>query len=64
MARDPRALPAPDVRELPADEAWRALFDEFGVLESAPTEPMPLALEVIEDEAFFIRVKRALGTRK
>lgn len=63
-ARDPRALPAPDVRELPDDEAWRAMFDTFGVLDSAPTEPMPLELEVIEGEAFLVRALRVLGVRK
>ena len=63
-ARVKPLIPAGEATELPDDEAWRAMFDTFGVLDSAPTEPMPLELEVIEGEAFRVRALRVLGVRK
>lgn len=35
-------IPTGQARELPDDEAWRALFDDFGLFDSEPTAPMPL----------------------
>lgn len=41
-------IPVPVAVELPDDEAWRALFEEFGVLDDQPTMPMPLEPETEE----------------
>jgi len=45
-ARVKPLIPAGEATELPDDEAWRALFDVFGAVDSPPTEPMPLELGV------------------
>lgn len=56
-------IPVPEARELPPDEAWRALFDDFGVLEDEPTEPMPLELQPQPESDFLAQVRRILGER-
>lgn len=56
-----RQIPTGEARELPDDEAWRELFDTFGVLADEPTQPMPLELEPLPDETFKARVRRVLG---
>ncbi len=57
-------IPAPEARELPDDEAWRALFDDFGLLRDEPTQPMPLALEPMPADEFTERVRRVIGGAK
>lgn len=54
-------IPAPETRELPDDEAWRALWDEFHLFDEQATEPAPLALEPLPDEPFLAQVRRILG---
>lgn len=55
-------IPVPEARELPNDEAWRALFDEFRVIDEPPTEPAPLALEPLPEDRFLADVRRILGS--
>ena len=54
-------LPTPEARELPADEAWRELFDTFHVLDDEPNEPAPLALEPLAEDEFLRRVRECFG---
>lgn len=54
-------IPTGEARELPDDEAWRELFDTFGVLDDAPTEPMPLELEPLPADEWLARVRKTLG---
>ncbi len=55
-------IPVPEARELPDDEAWRELFDTFGMIDEPATEPMPLfELEPLPDERFLERVREVFG---
>lgn len=60
-ARLHTGLPVGEAVELDDIEAQRALFDDFGLLECPPTQPMPLELEVIEVDRTLSQVRRAFG---
>lgn len=57
-------LPVPEVRELPDDEAWRALYDAFDVLHEEPTQPMPLQLQPLPQDEFMARCQRVLSAKR
>lgn len=59
-ARVKPLIPAGEATELPDDEAWRALFDVFGAVDSPPTEPMPLELAPTQEHVFAARVHAVL----
>jgi hypothetical protein len=54
-------LPVPEARELPDDEAWRSLFDDFGLLDDPITEPMPLQLEPLPESDWLAAARKTLG---
>ena len=56
-------IPVGDARELPEQEALRALRDVFGVLEDPITQAMPLRLELqpTPESEFASMVRRVFG---
>lgn len=56
-------IPVGEALELPEQDSMRALFDEFGLWESAPTEPMPLHLEPLSDDELQAEIARVFGSK-